>query len=150
MESIIISLVVIGGIVIMFIGTLVSRDHDRKARRSAIEKAKAAYQRSLGALATAPTNAALKKQTLTLGRTYSNLTRDRKGVALFDEVALMNDINAACAAAAAPAPARPAPAPQRQERECPFCAELILVKANVCKHCGREVPPPAGPGWSGS
>jgi hypothetical protein len=27
----------------------------------------------------------------------------------------------------------------RDERECPFCAELILRKARVCKHCGREV-----------
>jgi uncharacterized membrane protein YdbT with pleckstrin-like domain len=29
----------------------------------------------------------------------------------------------------------------RAERDCPFCAERILVKAKVCKHCGREVPP---------
>ena len=27
----------------------------------------------------------------------------------------------------------------REERECPFCAERILVKAKVCKHCGRDV-----------
>ena len=30
--------------------------------------------------------------------------------------------------------------PMRDERDCPYCAERILVKANVCKHCGREVP----------
>lgn len=28
----------------------------------------------------------------------------------------------------------------RLERECPFCAELILSKAVVCKHCGRDIP----------
>lgn len=28
---------------------------------------------------------------------------------------------------------------QRDERDCPFCAERILVKAKVCKHCGRDV-----------
>lgn len=28
----------------------------------------------------------------------------------------------------------------REERDCPYCAERILVKAKVCKHCGREVP----------
>ena len=28
----------------------------------------------------------------------------------------------------------------RDERECPYCAERILAKAKVCKHCGREVP----------
>ncbi len=27
----------------------------------------------------------------------------------------------------------------RDERECPHCAELILKKARVCKHCQREV-----------
>ena len=27
----------------------------------------------------------------------------------------------------------------RDERDCPWCAERILVKAKICKHCGREV-----------
>jgi hypothetical protein len=33
------------------------------------------------------------------------------------------------------------PGAPRQERECPYCAELILAKARVCKHCNREVQP---------
>ena len=41
-------------------------------------------------------------------------------------------------AAIAPAGAYAAQAP-REERDCPFCAERILVQAKVCKHCGREV-----------
>jgi len=28
----------------------------------------------------------------------------------------------------------------REERECPWCAETILVAAKICKHCGKEVP----------
>lgn len=28
---------------------------------------------------------------------------------------------------------------RRPERECPWCAETILAKARVCKHCGRDV-----------
>ena len=28
---------------------------------------------------------------------------------------------------------------QRDERECPWCAEKILVAAKVCKHCNRDV-----------
>ena len=32
-------------------------------------------------------------------------------------------------------------AESRDERECPYCAEMILNKARVCKHCGREVEP---------
>src|SRR5687767_11939154 len=31
------------------------------------------------------------------------------------------------------------PSQPRDERECPYCAELILKKARVCKHCDREV-----------
>ena len=33
----------------------------------------------------------------------------------------------------------------REERECPFCAERILVRAKVCKHCGRDVSAAAAP-----
>ena len=37
-----------------------------------------------------------------------------------------------------------APIEQRVERDCPYCAERILARARVCKHCGREVTPVAG------
>jgi uncharacterized membrane protein YdbT with pleckstrin-like domain len=33
------------------------------------------------------------------------------------------------------------PSRPRDERECPFCAELILRKARVCRYCGRDVEP---------
>ena len=33
----------------------------------------------------------------------------------------------------------------RDERECPYCAELILKKARLCKHCRRDVEPVAKP-----
>lgn len=29
----------------------------------------------------------------------------------------------------------------KPERECPYCAESILAKAKVCKHCGNDVEP---------
>ncbi|HYC78446.1 MAG TPA: SHOCT domain-containing protein [Planctomycetota bacterium] len=72
------------------------------------ERARRAYQRSLEQLRRDPTNARLRTLTLELGRVYSNLMRDKKGHTTFDEVALMNDIGAACAAAAVVrAPERP-------------------------------------------
>jgi uncharacterized membrane protein YdbT with pleckstrin-like domain len=32
----------------------------------------------------------------------------------------------------------------RIERDCPYCAERILARARVCKHCGRDVVPATG------
>ncbi|MEO7822975.1 MAG: PH domain-containing protein [Gemmatimonadaceae bacterium] len=29
----------------------------------------------------------------------------------------------------------------REERDCPWCAERVLARARVCKHCGREIEP---------
>ncbi len=49
-----------------------------------------------------PTNADLKELVLKLGREYSGLTRQfhgTDGITIYDEIALMNDINAACAGA---------------------------------------------------
>jgi DNA-directed RNA polymerase subunit RPC12/RpoP len=37
--------------------------------------------------------------------------------------------------------AEPAAAGPRDERDCPHCAERILARARVCKHCGRDVEP---------
>jgi membrane protein YdbS with pleckstrin-like domain len=43
-----------------------------------------------------------------------------------------------------PVPAASAPEGSRVERDCPYCAERILARARVCKHCGREVEPVSG------
>ena len=85
----------IGAIVIILIALAVSNNRKNKE----IALARAAYQDSLTRLKSNPTNADLRQRTLELGRIYSHLTRKKRGVTLFDEVALMNDINAACAGA---------------------------------------------------
>lgn len=81
-------------VLLVWAGIASSRSEER-----AREKARKAYEESLDALKNNPTNAELKQQTLALGRVYSNLTRNSQGVTTVDEVSLMNDINAACAAA---------------------------------------------------
>lgn len=35
----------------------------------------------------------------------------------------------------------PPPVVMREERDCPYCAERILARARVCKHCGRDIEP---------
>ena len=85
------------GFIIVVIIIIIVINNNQRAK--ALENAKVAYQTSLAQLKRNPTSADLRQRTLELGRIYSNLTRDKKGVTIFDEIALMNDINAACAGA---------------------------------------------------
>jgi len=73
---------------------------ERARMAKQLKEAKDDYFDSLRRLKSNPTNADVRERTLHLGRTYSNLTRNQSGVTVFDEVALSNDINAACAGAA--------------------------------------------------
>jgi hypothetical protein len=66
-----------------------------RSKRTVI--AEQAYRHSLHRLRHDPGNPDLRQQALGLGRQYASLLRGSSGHALFDEVALMNDINAACA-----------------------------------------------------
>ena len=72
----------------------------RAAEAARLKAASDAYADALRQLKANPTNADLRQRTLQLGRTYSNLTRNQTGVTVFDELALSNDINAACGGAA--------------------------------------------------
>lgn len=89
-----------GGIIFLLVvfGIIWAAIASAKAAEKRKEEARQQYQQSLSALKKDPGNADLRQKTLALGRVYSNLLRDKKGNTLFDEVALMNDINAACAA----------------------------------------------------
>jgi hypothetical protein len=111
-------------------------------RANALREAQEAYQSSLTALKASPTNADLKGTTLQKGRIYSNLTRNNKGVTMYDEVALMNDINAACAGAGASQPAtnndrsideRLARLQQLRERELISAQEYEQRRAEIIK-----------------
>ena len=86
-------------LLVIIIGVIWVVAASANARTKKLTEAKAAYQESLSRLKQKPTDADIKQQTLALGRAYSNLTRDQKGVTIFDEVALSNDINAASAGA---------------------------------------------------
>jgi hypothetical protein len=85
-----------GLLVLLIIGVIVTV---AAVNGSARKKAHDAYVDGLLRLKNDPTNPDLRAETLALGRAYSDATRNWRGVTVFDEVALMNDINAACAAA---------------------------------------------------
>jgi len=57
------------------------------------------YRSALELLKQSPNDPECREKTLHLGRYYSNLTRNNRGVTVYDEVALANDISAACAGA---------------------------------------------------
>ena len=119
-----------GGIIAVIIIAIVLNENAAKQRRKALEDARVAYQTSLAQLKRNPTSADLRQRTLELGRIYSNLTRDKKGVTIFDEIALMNDINAACAGAttvSSPPRATAAPPPRQTIEE--RLARLSELKA---------------------
>lgn len=64
-----------------------------------LNKANDAYQWHLAQLRANPSSPDLKTKTLAAGRAYAAFTRDGIGTTVFDEVALANDIQAACAGA---------------------------------------------------
>jgi|SRR6185436_2628216 len=92
--------------VVTFVIGLIIMNAQAEARAKELREAETAYHASLAALKAAPTDADLKEETLRNGRVFSNLTRNRQGVTMYDEVALMNDINAASARAGALQPAK--------------------------------------------
>ena len=131
-------------IVIIPILILVVAANAAAEAKKRLAAAKLAYENSLAELRNLPTSPELRIQTLELGRIYSNLTRGQQGVAIFDEIALKNDIDAACASAVNVVRSNepetlPIPTSFRDEIECPYCAELILRKAKICKHCSQPI-----------
>jgi hypothetical protein len=82
---------------IIAVGAFMTDSENKKRKLIA---AKQDYETALDTLKTSPANPDQRQVTLQYGREYSNLSRNSQGVAIFDEVALLNDINAACAATA--------------------------------------------------
>lgn len=112
------------------------------AQRSALAAAKRAYAVALAALEQHPESVDLRTTALAAGRRYAAAARrvaGKKGRAVFDEVALSNDLSARVGAA-----------PERQQSEtpttmsqpdvhmkaCPDCAEAVRAAARKCRYCG--------------
>jgi Short C-terminal domain len=82
-----------------------------------LRSAHQAYQQLLSQLGKTPANPQLKQKALEAGRSYMAWSRQGKGITLFDEVALSNDIQAACAAATPSVASAPPSLPIEQRLE---------------------------------
>jgi hypothetical protein len=84
-------------LVLAFIVIMLAHGHGKLV--DATRKAYKLYLDSLNRLKRDPHNPHLRETTLALGRHYVLLLRSSHGPTTFDEVAILNDINAACARA---------------------------------------------------
>lgn len=101
-------------------------------RARELERAKQAYLEALAQLTVNPSDNHLRIATLAAGRHYADLARraaGAKGRAMFDEVALNNDLSARVATA---------PARAVDNKQCPRCAELVRREAQVCRFCQHD------------
>ena len=108
--------------VVVAIAILLSRSQARQLKAAA-----AAYRAALDELAANPADNRLRIAALEAGRHYADLARraaGSKGRAIFDEVALSNDLSARSGAAPAPG-----------GKPCPQCAELVKPDARICRFC---------------
>lgn len=85
-------IVILIAVVVVFIAM---NESDRKQEE--IKRLHAVYQQNLDLLRQSPTSSEYHENALESGRAYANATRDKKGVTLFDETALANDIRAVTA-----------------------------------------------------
>ncbi len=79
-------------VIIVFILSLYALN--RWQKRQAIQRALKDYEAALLELKRTPTDSDIRQITLEFGREYAKLLRDNKQATVFDEVALMNDLNA--------------------------------------------------------
>lgn len=72
-------------------------NNQKQLRLRQIEEAERTYRNALRDLKRNPNNPDLKQKTLALGRQYSAICRENNAATIYDEMAIMNDINAATA-----------------------------------------------------
>jgi len=115
--------------VILFIVCVIILSAIATARR--LSEAKKAYEIALAKLASNPGDNSLRIAALDAGRHYADLARKAagsKGRAIFDEVALSNDLNAR-AGTGLPRDAT------GSNKTCPQCAEQVKWEAQICRFC---------------
>lgn len=115
----------------VILSIIISAIHTAHVQQKALMAAENAYRESLEALGADGQNNQLRQDALERGREFAELARKKagsKGVAMFDEVALTNDITARLGS-------KPS---DRSTVTCPDCAEQIQAAARICRFCGAQ------------
>ena len=102
------------------------------AQAKALRDAEDAYRAALEVLGTDSENNSLRQDALTKGRHFAELARKKagsNGVAIFDEVAITNDLTARLGSKSGTEMTVP----------CPECAEQIQPRARRCRFCGVQL-----------
>ncbi|QEF96148.1 hypothetical protein Mal15_01740 [Stieleria maiorica] len=128
MEIPVVTGLILGGIISLMVK--IGLDEFAK-NRAKLAESEQAYQAALSELRAYPNDSEKRENALRLGREFSRLSREDNKETVYDELAIKNDIDAACAGSFVEA--------GRDEVECPSCAELVLRKAVRCKHCGHDL-----------
>lgn len=98
----------------------------------ALRAAQAAYAKALAELTGHPGDNNYRVAALNAGRHYAELARKAagdKGVAVFDEVALSNDLSARSGTQTVA---------NAENKQCPQCAEMVKAAAQVCRFCQHK------------
>jgi RNA-splicing ligase RtcB len=98
------------GVIVAVLAILILPIYIAFVRQRNFHNAKQEYARALAALTQDSENVTKRTAALNAGRKFAGMARQRagqKGRAIFDEVALQNDLNARTGKAATPVPAAP-------------------------------------------
>jgi hypothetical protein len=114
-------------VLVVAVGLYINYEKQKK-----LKQAQAAYAHALAELSANPGDNNFRIAALTAGRHYADMARQmagRGGRAMFDEVALSNDITARTGTATVSS---------AENKKCPQCAELVKVDARICRFCQHK------------
>jgi hypothetical protein len=124
-------LIVTAVVAIFAAGVLIARQAAARLRKAQMD-----YEAALALLEADPSDNRLRIQALEKGRAFADIAREQsgsKGRAIFDEVALSNDLNARGGAGGVTETTIGA-----DEKCCPDCAETVKKAARKCRFCGCD------------
>lgn len=124
-------------IVTAVVATLIAAICIARQAAARLRKAQTEYEEALASLEQDPSDNARRIKALEKGRAFADIARTQagsRGRAVFDEVALSNDLNARISTGSTAQTSQAA-----DEKVCPECAETVKKAARKCRFCGCDL-----------